>query len=150
MRNKLLATHHCYFDIFNSRAFYFESAQVNLRLKRYDKVDGFGVKGHLYIRCRRISRRARVRVIYSQQRLIRFAYATHRREQIFRRCKVARLRPVSAVRQGVHIGNQTVFAAQQAAAFRRPRPDGVFFDCQSHLICYANKSAAHPIETPLL
>ena len=149
MKNKLLATHHCYFNIFNARAFYLESAQVNLRLKRYDKVDGFGVESHLYVCCRRISRRARVRVIDSQQRLIRFAYATHRREQIFRRCEVARLRSVSAVRQRVHIGNQAVFAAQQTAAFRRPRPDGVLFDCQSHLVCYANKSAAHPIETPL-
>src|ERR1044072_1863159 len=108
MKNKLLAADHCYFYIFNARTFYLESAQVNLRLKRYDKVDGFGVEGHLYVRCRRVSRRARVRVIDSQQRLIRSAYATHRREQVFRRREVARLGPVSAVRQRVHIGNQTV------------------------------------------
>ena len=149
MKNKLLATDHCYFNIFNARAFYPESSQVNLRLKRYDKVGGFGVEGHLYVRRRWISRRARMRVIDSQQRLIRLAYATHRREQIFRRCEVARFRSVSAVRQWMKISDQTVFAAQQAAAFRRPRPDGVLLDCQSHLIRYVNKPAAHPIEAPL-
>src|SRR5678815_3564206 len=57
-------------------------------------------------------------VINPQQRLARLAYATHRRKQLFGRREVTRLGFVGVVTKLVYVGNQTIAAAEQAAAFR--------------------------------
>lgn len=134
-----------YFHILDSRALYLERPEFNARLKRNDKVKRFGVESHLHIRRRRVRRGARVRVIDPKQSLAGFAYAPHRREQLFGRREIPGLRFVGVVPKLMNIGNQAVTTAEQAAAFRRVlTPRVLFYRCNDR-VCDLNEPGAQSV-----
>src|SRR5215216_6408755 len=79
-------------------------------------------------------------MIYTDERLVGFAYATHRRKQVFGRDEIARLRRVRLVAQRMKAGDYMAAPAQEAAAFRRSRPQRMAFHRKPHRLSNANDS----------
>src|SRR6185295_7168317 len=96
LRMPRLRTNHD-LDVFNACVFDLEGAKLDIRLKRNDKVERFGVESHLNIRRRRISRRARMRMINPEQGLSGLAYSPHCREQFLGRREISCLGVIGAV-----------------------------------------------------